>query len=248
MLHKGLHFLTGSFYKGGESMSKQKKDIKTIFYEQYKMFGQYTTNKSLQKELEIIRNNIAVDFYNLKYDKKAISEFADKYAIDNQRLKTDHSDYSMGEMFIKGFIDTGGDVLIMDAFTGKSNHNEQKKFRKIVDKIIENEKLEQSELNHISRQYLGKVEQYPIGKKVNDVEVHHWQLGVDSQLILLKNYCIIKAIYEWVILLSRENIKVCRCKAPECKKLFNPTPRGRNQRYCSNACKVRAYRQQHQNK
>ncbi len=219
----------------------EKNSLKAIFYEQYKMFGQHTTNKSLQRKLETLRNNMAVDFYNLKYDKKAISEFANKYAIDNQRLKTDHSDCGIGESFITGFIDTGGDRLIMDAFTGKSNHDEQKTFRRIVDKIMSNEKLTQSELDHISMQYLGKVEQYQIG---NSTEAHHWQLGVDSQLISLKNYCIIKAIYEWVILLTRGFVKINRCEEQTCKKLYIPTAKGREQKYCSNACKMKSFRRQ----
>lgn len=40
----------------------------------------------------------------------------------------------------------------------------------------------------------------------------------------------------------RDSAKLKQCQAEDCTNLFIPQPSGKTQKYCRNACKIRAYR------
>jgi len=59
------------------------------------------------------------------------------------------------------------------------------------------------------------------------------------------NWGMIRALYEWIVLVQSQQTEVKRCKAPKCNKLFIPDRRGKEQLYCSDTCKTRAFRAKH---
>ena len=53
---------------------------------------------------------------------------------------------------------------------------------------------------------------------------------------------ILHAAYEWVIRLSNGEVQIDRCTSDPCNNIFMVTRGGSKQKYCSNTCKVRAFR------
>ena len=118
-------------------------NIKEIFYDLYNDIKEgryrYTTNQSLQKELERFRDNMAVDFYNLQL------EFGDqKHGLINRRdvkrCKPQITDfkyrYLLWDVTNKDFdfkTESLISFLAIDEYLGM--------FRTITDKVIAKEKL-----------------------------------------------------------------------------------------------------------
>lgn len=211
-------------------------DIKEIFYDLYRDIEEgryrYTTNQSLQKELERFRDNMAVDFYNLQL------EFGDqKHGLRNRRsvkrcksqIKDFENRYLLWSVANKDF-DSKIDSLIfflgIDEYLGM--------FRTITDKVIAKEKLTDDELQIINNWLCGKIEQ---GGNNSSGYV------LRKNYVAFQNFGMIRALYEWVFLVSRGLSHVGRCQAEECNKLFIPyKPGAIEQIYCSKACKMREYR------
>lgn len=213
-------------------MRKAKdKDIKTIFYDLYNeniVFGQHTTNQSLQKKLDRFRDNMAVDFYNLvmesENNEQQIFEFMYKYLLSDKFGQTI-------EVFGKQT-----NRMVFDWKTLFLNGNLEM-FNTITDKVIAKEELTQEELQVINNWLCGYISQ---NKKDS------------GGFILLKQYVVvwhfgmIKALYEWIVLVSQGQVDVSRCEAPGCNKLFIPDKRGIKQIYCGATCKKRAFRHRKQ--
>jgi len=219
-----------------ENDNIEDESIKETFYDLYNDIKEgryrYTTNQSLQRDLEHFRDNMAVDFYNLQL------EFGDqKHGLINRRdmkrykplVKAFKDRYLLWSVTNKDFnlkTESLISFLAIDEYLGM--------FKTITDKVIEKEKLTDHELHIINYWLCGKIEQ---------------DGNESSGYILKKNYVafqsfgMIRALYEWIFLVSRGLADVRRCQAGGCNKLFIPyKPGAIEQIYCSKACKMREYR------
>ena len=211
-------------------------NIKETFYDLYNDIKEgryrYTTNQSLQKELERFRDNMAVDFYNLQL------EFGDqKHGLINRRdvkrckpqIKDFKDRYFLWDVTNKDFdfkTESLISFLAIDEYLGM--------FRTITDKVIAKEKLTDDELQIINYWLCGKIEQGG-----NDSSGY----VLKKNYVAFQNFGMIRALYEWVFLVSRGLADVGRCQAGGCNKLFIPyKPGAIEQIYCSKACKMREYR------
>jgi len=59
----------------------------------------------------------------------------------------------------------------------------------------------------------------------------------------LATYELARELYKEIEGILKGITQIDRCYAGGCDKIFIPAPRGKEQRYCSNACKQRAYRE-----
>jgi hypothetical protein len=225
----------------------EDKGIMRTFYDLYneKIFGQHTTNQSLQKKLDRFRDNMAVDFYNLiletekdtelikgvwnrarwKNHKKMVIDYANKYLLYNQTGEKPYSffgdqvDHKVFEFM--GFMENGLQLGL---------------FKTITDKAISGLEFDENELKVIKNWLLGDFEQ---GKN-NDGRF------VLSRIYMpFNNFGMIRALYEWVYLVSSGAVDVKVCEAGGCNKLFLPDGRGKEQIYCGATCKKRAFRHRH---
>ena len=206
-------------------MSKAEKDIKEIFHELYsynELFGKHTTNKSLQKKLERFRDNMAVDFYNIEWkNNDQVKEFLDRYIYVSSNLDNLYKadDISIGVVEGTSKRNTTRHLL----------RGEQQYFRAITDKILAGKKLTEEQLKNINYHLLYTFKQV---KCLDDCYKIEQSSNVPDEIY--------KALYEWVIFLSRGLVKVKRCE--ECGRLYIPTARGHDQKYCKNSCKMKSFR------
>ena len=236
-------------------MSKQKKvDIKDEFYEIYSDIDRTAgLPKAKKQRLERLRNQMAVDFYNLKEDDdNDISEFAEKYTYRNYQMPNDKG--TLGEQWVRLMIgelknrlynkDKGYKLKeheeLLDDFKEDQlirtvlKHHEM--FKTIVDNIIDVKKIPPTQIAYIKNKYYGQITQ--------DFHEGRYRLHQTAVFPLASSWVLERALYEWVMLLSRGMINVNRCEENTCQKLYIPTAKGREQKYCSNACKMRSYRRQ----
>lgn len=240
----------------------QNKGIKKTFYDQYndKLFGQHTTNQSLQKKLERFRNNMAVDFYNLLLDLQLGNDgtlTSDNWVKCKEKL-IDYADkYVQWDQFGNEPIDFFGDHVdsrVQFVLKCAMGSIYLLKFKTITDKVLASEMLSEAELAHLNKWVCGQITQRQIydfsdvsvEKALKDISLIQ---GIPTDRYMLKkeynrseNYGMVKACLEWVVLVSQGTVDVGRCEAEDCNKLFIPEPRGKKQKYCSETCKKRAFR------
>ena len=241
----------------------QNKGIKKKFYDLYndKLFGQHTTNQSLQKKLDRFRDNMAVDFYNLLLDlqlgndgtltsdnwvkgKEKLIDYADKYVQWDQFGNESFE-------FFGDHVDSRVQFVLKCAMGSMYLLN----FKYITDKVLANEILSEAELAHLNKWVCGQITQRQIydfsdvsvEKALKDISLIQ---GIPTDRYMLKkeynrseNYGMVKACLEWVVLVSQGTVDVGRCEAEDCNKLFIPyKPGAIKQIYCSKVCKMREYR------
>jgi len=241
----------------------QNKGIKKKFYDLYndKLFGQHTTNQSLQKKLDRFRDNMAVDFYNLLLDlqlgndgtltsdnwvkgKEKLIDYADKYVQWDQFGNESFE-------FFGDHVDSRVQFVLKCAMGSMYLLN----FKYITDKVLANEILSEAELAHLNKWVCGQITQRQIHdfSEVNIDKIHaniSLAQGIPTDRYMLEkeynrseNYGMVKACLEWVVLVSQGTVDVGRCEAEDCNKLFIPyKPGAIKQIYCSKVCKMREYR------
>jgi hypothetical protein len=237
-------------------MNKQD-DIRKKFYELYNDIDRTAgLSKAKRKRLEDFRNQMSVDYYNLKADfnfndettfwkilhDDQINAFKDKYILYKGRK----------QKIVFSHLSPESETEIEDSsFFMYELIKEHKNYKKIVDKIINGKSISEEEKTHIEKKFYGKLylfESQPRFEGEQGVQVYVSQsksytgqsriLNVPTQ----GNDGIYRALYEFIIILSRKLINVKQCKEPTCKNLYIPTARGHDQKYCSNVCKMRSYR------
>ena len=192
---------------------------------------EHITNKSLRAKLVRLRNQMGVDFYNIDRESENFKNFASKYMLNNQLITLVDEDgtertltWSMGEIH-------AGVML------GYDQETEEDKgliiFKSIVDKILNGTQLTKEEMNHVNTRYCGWVsqKQQENGKWILRRSFYFGPYGI-----------IYRGIYDFVIQVSTGRINIARCEAQGCKRIFLPRSGGHTQRFCRNACKMRAYR------
>lgn len=207
----------------------------------------HVKNKSLRTKLEKLRAEMGVDFYNIDRKPENFEKFASKY-IPDQTIKY-MPDQNMSALPNKdgtvhnAQIETSMAKVYTELMLEYDQESEEWKgyntFKNIVDKVLIGTQLDEEELNHVDTHYRGWVSQ----KQNKDGK---WRL---SSSFYWGSFGIrYRALYDFVIQVSAGRIQIKRCNAPlpytsrECRKLFLPYPGGKEQRFCSNACKMRAYR------
>lgn len=132
--------------------------------------------------------------------------------------------------------------------------NDQLIFRKITDKILANEPLSDKEIKHIQdrttqiiKQYIGQDKEYffdlylPEDPKSKVLKDRFHILIPEYDYILSEG---LHLVYDWLIQVTeRTTYKIQRCQLKGCNKIFEQTPGGHPQKYCSNAHKMKAYRE-----
>lgn len=223
------------------SKAKDREGLKKEFYDLYSdTMRTAGLSEAKRKRLEKFRNEMAVDFYNLKIDsntnyvgmtieqvfelyKDQINIFRDKYILYKGIEKL--------SMNITETITWKMEIDPSDQFMCKLII-EHKDFKNIVDKAIERKEMTEGELSHIAKNFFGEINQYP-SREGGKIILYTMKI---------KNDILFRALYEWVMLVSQKLTDVKRCEAPKCDKLFLPEPRGKEQKYCSETCKMRAFR------
>lgn len=197
-------------------------------------------NKIDRSKVEAFRNSLAIDFYNLRANK--IKEFSKKYYFDIV-LPQDIFERIQGgsDVFAGNFVDIGnkGISLFNEGVKLKNVNsigelltlnllNEQGIYRGIVDRIMRNESLSETEKRYIGSLLFGEIDEIKEGDKLILGIVHN---DINKRML-----------YEFIISLSRGEIDVGICEAPNCCNMFTTGGPGSEQKYCSRACQVRAYR------
>ena len=114
---------------------------------------------------------------------------------------------------------------------GESIKEDHPIYHKIFDKIMKNEALSKEELNHIQMRINEEIIQY---KDENNL-ILEVDRNEEDMLFLM--------IYESLISLSQKKEVVGHCNLEVCNNIFLIKPGGHPQKYCSNAHKMRAYRE-----
>lgn len=230
-------------------MSKAKDN--KLIEEFYKLYSDIDRTAGLtqakKKRLERFRNEMAVDFYNIS-DDNDVSEFSKKYQYSN--IPMPNMKVTFGECQTLGMIEElkiiteekyeiGEHEILLNRID-QDNYYEillknQEIFITIVDKVIEGQKLSKDELAYIQEKFFGLIIQ-------SRLDSGCYQLNHTTFFPLASFWVLNRALYEWVLLLSRGLVSINRCKEPTCKRLYIPTARGHDQKYCKNSCKMKSFR------
>lgn len=198
---------------------------KRLFYISYngsEWFGVHTTNNSLQKQIEKFRNRMAVEFFNLT-DEDDIKAFGAKYKYDYTQ-----DEKRFNEKLYKLLESQDNSDLFITTL--------HKEFKGIVSKVLDKQDLSDAEIDTIN--------EVLIDNKIIPIRIKEDEGKTTQMLFPVPKgswWALARALFEWVVLLSLGEVKLFRCKV--CKKPVIPTPRGRNQMFCSPRCKTRFYRQ-----
>lgn len=140
--------------------------------------------------------------------------------------------------------------------------SDHKVFKGIVNKILKKEKLSDEEINHIQSRITPIITQHAkitkqsdslltgywneeslegLRKLHSDLKIEHWSLFLYCNY---PNSNWLHGIYkDWIIDLSLQRIKIQRCQLEGCDNIFEVKPGGHPQKYCSDAHKMKAYRE-----
>jgi len=134
--------------------------------------------------------------------------------------------------------------------------NDQIVFKEIIDKLLEKERLSGREISHISNRITPILKQYariqsmkgyvnaesiePLKKETPDLKVEYWSLMLNYDY---PHSSWLHEVYYWIVALSKQEIKIGRCQLEGCNKIFEVTPGGHPQKFCSDAHKAKAYRE-----
>jgi hypothetical protein len=172
---------------------------------------------------------IGTAYYNLEIsDDKRLEEFLENLVIFTYpEAEYKESRTASVERMREGAPDDL--AFITEAFT-----EEQPVYRKIVDKLIRNEDLPRDDVFHISN-------------RINDVAFQLSEYKEQQYLSLLPTRRAIvegalRVAYQWVLLLRHRCTEVQRCALEECRNIFIPWTAGHVKKYCSGACRIKAYR------
>ena len=115
--------------------------------------------------------------------------------------------------------------------------NDHKVFCKVVDKALDKEPLDERDASYVQRRISPIIEP-------GDPKVAHFE----RERVIQRRYPpgflghLMYRIYRWFILLAEGEIQVQKCAIYECPRIFLVTPGGHPQKFCSAACRMRAYR------
>ena len=219
-------------------MNKQRDN--KLIEEFFKLYNDIDRTAGLpqakKKRLERFRNQMVVDFYNLQF-KDANSEMTIKEIIEQNKepIKVFRDKY----ILYKGIeiIEMMFGKTVEKTYLESSDHFmcnliiDHKTFKTIVDKVIDVKEITTEEILHIQKKFYGTIELFNIEESY-----------ILFNTFYTKNLGVFRALYEFVILLSCKTINVKRCEEPTCKRLYIPTARGHDQKYCKNSCKMKSFR------
>ena len=165
--------------------------------------------------------DLAVTFYNAETDAQMVDFI--------KKIEDDPSDLVKALWRMDGYdYDVDG-----EDYTDKIQQlkDSQKIFREMLDRVLAGDILDEKQIKYIGY-ILTPLIQYVSSSDGLILQ----ELPFDTQ-----NY--VATLYKFVIQVANKNtILPKRCEVPGCNKLFIPTPRGRDQRYCGDACRMRDYR------
>ena len=209
-------------------------DYLAEIFEESRFLGQFpnvrlrsiqSSNEEHPTHYEIIK--VGIDFYNLYYGRrKAIMEFLKDYVYETPYQLEDNS-ITQSEL-------QDLEKKIVYNYTKAFHHlakNELPIYKGIVDKVTKNAKLAEAEITHIKERLT------PISQKKRR-RVDKWFLDYDPN----DQFGILEASYRFVVMLSRMQVSVLRCRLEGCNKIVYAGGPGKLQRYCSASHRVRGYK------
>lgn len=120
-----------------------------------------------------------------------------------------------------------------------SIENDHKVFCKVVKKALEKEPLDERDASYVQRRISPIIEP-------GDPKVAHFE----RERVIQRRYSrgflghLMYRMYRWFILLAEGEIQVQKCAVHECSRIFLIKPGGHPQKFCSAACRMKAYRDQ----
>jgi hypothetical protein len=183
------------------------------------------TKEQIWKEYDE-QQKTALDYYNL--------DVTDENSVDDFILSND----DFYDILKKGLPDADKHTFVKTSSFKKLKErliNDHKIFCEIVDKILDNEKITDTELLHIERNLNHKL-------RLKE-EDGNWiiELDIDS------GYFLFYKIYDWLKELPKNKKIVKRCEYEGCSNLFIPYKPGKGQRFCSTKCRIKSFQKKSKN-
>lgn len=111
---------------------------------------------------------------------------------------------------------------------------DQPRYRDMVDKSVRNEELSEDQLFWASHMIQDRA--FHISEKNG---AHYISFLPTGKTILDAG---LRVAYQWLFLISSGPVQAARCDLPGCVRIFVQRSAGHVRRYCSEACKLKAYR------
>ena len=193
-----------------------------------------TPAEKFRRDLQKYRTAIGVDFYNLNLGS---ADGVYYNTADEKVLAAFYHKHMGGPITVVSSLPkTEGMPLHIEAGMVVSvlSYAPQPTYKAILDKALAGEEMTEEEIRHIDQGISGGglYQKYRADKG-------RYML---RQRVYFGHFGIIKALYEFVYDVSHQRIEVERCALEGCNNIYAVRASGKPGKYCSGACKAKAYR------
>jgi hypothetical protein len=201
-----------------------------------RQFAMPELSRRKSKLLQLALDNLGVLYYNLDVsDKEQLDSFLDhhyEFYRRSQNIERIRDELGVDAEILDEIEESRSRTLeSLKELSRDFVRSDQPIYKAIIDKIMRREEFSKAELGHMLDRIAGTLSQCR-------------QSSDDEGWWILRSYGIeiLHMIYEWVIDLTRGEVKFRRCALEECECIFIPGSGRYPKQYCSPAHRMKAFR------